>query len=99
MARRKRFKVGFYTARHPEFDEEALKARSHMVFLQKLEILAKDHSEALKLAKEQVDRDLLRKELLKRYPTAKFVGYTWQEIRKNAHYTWGRVEGQMRIVD
>ena len=83
-----RFKVGFFTARHPEIDGSD--PTSCYAFLQTFSLNAKSRADAADKAKARVDKDLLKAELTRRWPNAKAVNYTMQHMSKTASKTWGR---------
>jgi len=92
-----RFKVGFFTARHPEIDPKGF--GECYVYFQKVTVNAKSVSEAVAKAKERVDLDYMRQELTRRYPNARFINYTVQHMHRDAAKTWGRSFQSWRIIE
>jgi hypothetical protein len=92
-----KYKVGFFTARHNKIDGS--KIGDSYIILQTIEITANSEVEAVKLAKETVNVNLLRNELTRRYPTAKIVNYTVQKVGKNQPRTWLRSFLSWRIIE
>lgn len=92
-----RWTIGFFTARHPEIDPQEI--GTSYAILAKITLNAPSYAEAVKLAKERVDLEQLRAELTRRWPNAKYVGYTGQHRSKKAGRTWLRSQTTWRIID
>lgn len=92
-----RYKVGFFTSRHPEIDGREI--GQSFVVLQAIDLNAPSVAEAVRAAKGRVNLDLLRAELTRRFPTAKVVNYTVQRMGKNQPRTWMRSFLSWRIIE
>lgn len=92
-----RWKIGFFTARHPEIDK--IKIGSSDVILAEFNINAPNYAEAVKIAKSRVDVEYLKQEVTRRWPNAKFVSYTGQHLHKKATVSWLRSFTSWRIIE
>ena len=90
-----KYKVGFFTVRHPEID--GTRIGDSYVTLATVDVQAKSNTEAVQIAKSQVDIEALKQQLADRWPDAKFISYTTQIQQRNAPRTWCRSFASWRL--